>query len=256
MDKRSAIFIIVSFLILIVMFHFIGIENVIDALKKANLGLIALSIGIQIFTYFLYTLRWKLVNDAVNIKVSFRSLFPMMMVGLAVNNITPSGRGGGEPVRAYILSKEEGYDLKDTFAGVVADRVGVGQNQRDEWICRDKQQDRRSDKPDDRAEQLSTAVGDAPLVSVVGGICGHDVLHGISDIHVQQPVGEPGGKPQERAAELLFREPCVDIGREQGGGGNSEVDSRRPRIAEEGCADSDQPGCGETVAADSGTAVE
>ena len=123
MDKRSAIFIIVSFLILIVMFHFIGIENVIDALKKANLGLIALAIGIQIFTYFLYTLRWKLVNDAVNIKVSFRSLFPMMMVGLAVNNITPSGRGGGEPVRAYILSKEEGYDLKDTFAGVVADRV-------------------------------------------------------------------------------------------------------------------------------------
>lgn len=123
MDKRSAIFIIASFIILIVMFHFIGIENIIDALKTANLGLIALAIAIQICTYFLYTLRWKLVNDTVNIKVSFRSLFPMMMVGLAVNNITPSGRGGGEPVRAYILSREEGYDLKDTFAGVVADRV-------------------------------------------------------------------------------------------------------------------------------------
>ncbi len=123
MDKKSAIFIIVSFIILIVMFHFIGIENVLDALKTANLGLIALAIAIQIFAYFLYTLRWKLVNDAVNINVSFRSLLPMMMVGLAVNNITPSGRGGGEPVRAYILSREKGYDLKDTFAGVVADRV-------------------------------------------------------------------------------------------------------------------------------------
>ena len=88
MDKKSAIFIIVSFLILIVMFHFIGIENIIDALKTANLALIALAIGIQIFTYFLYTLRWKLVNDSVNIKASFRSLLPMMMVGLAVNNIT------------------------------------------------------------------------------------------------------------------------------------------------------------------------
>ena len=123
MDKKSAIFIIVSFLILIVMFHFIGIENIIDALKTANLALIALAIGIQIFTYFLYTLRWKLVNDSVNIKASFRKLLPMMMVGLAVNNITPSGRGGGEPVRAYILSRDAGYDLKDTFAGVVADRV-------------------------------------------------------------------------------------------------------------------------------------
>ena len=123
MDKKSAIFIIVSFIILIVMFHFIGIENVLDALKTANLGLIALALAIQRCAYFLYTLRWKLVNDAVNINVSFRSLFPMMMVGLAVNNITPSGRGGGEPVRAYILSREKGYDLKDTFAGVVADRV-------------------------------------------------------------------------------------------------------------------------------------
>ncbi len=123
MDKKSAIFIIVSFLILIVMFYFIGIENILDALKTANLALIALAIGIQIFTYFLYTLRWKLVNDSVNIRSSFRSLLPMMMVGLAVNNITPSGRGGGEPVRAYILSREAGYDLKDTFAGVVADRV-------------------------------------------------------------------------------------------------------------------------------------
>ena len=123
MDKRSAIFIVVSFIILIVMFHFIGIENVIGALKTANLSLIAIAILIQIGTYFLYTIRWKLINDSVNIKVSLRSLFPMVMVGLAVNNITPSGRGGGEPVRAYILSKEEGYDLKDTFAGVVADRV-------------------------------------------------------------------------------------------------------------------------------------
>lgn len=46
-----------------------------------------------------------------------------MMVGLAVNNITPSGRGGGEPVRAYILAEEYNYRLKDTFATVVADKV-------------------------------------------------------------------------------------------------------------------------------------
>lgn len=46
-----------------------------------------------------------------------------MMVGLAVNNITPSGRGGGEPVRAYLLAEEHGYRLKDTFATVVTDRV-------------------------------------------------------------------------------------------------------------------------------------
>ena len=47
----------------------------------------------------------------------------MVMVSLAVNNLTPSGRGGGEPVRAYILSKNSEYHFKDTFATVVADRA-------------------------------------------------------------------------------------------------------------------------------------
>ncbi|MBO6122521.1 MAG: UPF0104 family protein [Methanobrevibacter sp.] len=123
MDKRSAIFIAMSFIILIVMLYFVGIDNIMDALKKANLALVALAIIVQIATYFLYTIRWNLINSEAGIKVSLKSLLPITMVGLAANNITPSGRGGGEPVRAYILSKEHDYGLKDTFATVVADRA-------------------------------------------------------------------------------------------------------------------------------------
>ena len=56
--------------------------------------------------------------------VSIKKLLPMILVGLAVNNLTPSGRGGGEPVRAYILSKEkEEYHFEDSLATVVADRA-------------------------------------------------------------------------------------------------------------------------------------
>lgn len=123
MDKKSVFFILLSVIILAVMLYLIGIDNVIDALKGADLGLIALAIVIQFVAFLLYTLRWKLLNNLADIDVGFRQLFPIMMVGLAVNNITPSGRGGGEPVRAYILAKEHGYSLKDTFATVVADRV-------------------------------------------------------------------------------------------------------------------------------------
>lgn len=62
MDKKSAIFITISFAILIIMLYLIGIDNVIATLKKANLTLIALAIAIQIVTYFLYTLRWKILK--------------------------------------------------------------------------------------------------------------------------------------------------------------------------------------------------
>ncbi|WP_407379909.1 UPF0104 family protein [Methanobrevibacter sp.] len=123
MDKKSVIFLAISLLILAVMLWFVGIDEVINALKFADLTLIGVAIVVQVFTYYLYTLRWKILNDIADINVSTFKLLPMVLVGLAVNNLTPSGRGGGEPVRAYILSREENYPMEETFAAVVADRA-------------------------------------------------------------------------------------------------------------------------------------
>lgn len=123
MDKKSVFFLGISVFILIIMLWLVGIEDIIDALNVAKLELIALAIGVQVFTYALYTLRWQILNNLADINTSFKKLLPMILVGLAVNNITPSGRGGGEPIRAYILSKEENYPMRETFATVVADRA-------------------------------------------------------------------------------------------------------------------------------------
>ena len=123
MDKKTIFMLAFSILILLVILYFVGINEVIDALKIANLYIIGLAVACQIFTYFLYTLRWKVLNDIAGLKCGFFKLLPMVLVGLAVNNITPSGRGGGEPVRAYILAREENYPMEETFAAVVADRA-------------------------------------------------------------------------------------------------------------------------------------
>ena len=123
MDKKTVFFLGVSIAILVVMLYFVGIDKVIDALRIARLEYIGIAIAMQVFTYYLYTLRWKILNGVADIDVGIKKLLPMVLVGLAVNNITPSGRGGGEPVRAYILSREENYPMEETFATVVADRA-------------------------------------------------------------------------------------------------------------------------------------
>ena len=123
MNKKSVFFLGISVLILAIMLWLVGIDDVIVALAVAKLELIALAIAVQVFTYGLYTLRWQILNNLADIDTSFKKLFPMILVGLAVNNITPSGRGGGEPVRAYILAKEDNYPMQETFATVVADRA-------------------------------------------------------------------------------------------------------------------------------------
>ena len=122
-NKKVLIFLLFGLVIMAVMLYFIGIDEVIEALKLSNLWLVLLAIVIQIFTYFLYTWRWNIINKTANMDLGIKKSLPMVLVSLAVNNITPSGRGGGEPVRAYILAKEHGYELKNTFATVVADRM-------------------------------------------------------------------------------------------------------------------------------------
>lgn len=124
MDRKTVLLLGVSVVILLVMLWFVGIDKVIDALKVANLGIIALAIATQVFTYFLYTLRWQILNKLADMDIGIKKLLPMVLVGLAINNITPSGRGGGEPVRAYLLSNSnENYHFEDSFATVVADRA-------------------------------------------------------------------------------------------------------------------------------------
>ena len=123
MDRKTLFFLGISILILAVMLYFIGIDEVVEALKLANINYIIMAILIQFAIFFLYTLRWKVLNDLADIKTSIGKTLPILLVGLAINNLTPSGRGGGEPVRAYILSKESGYPFEETFATVVADRA-------------------------------------------------------------------------------------------------------------------------------------
>ena len=123
MDKKTIFFLGVSIAILAVMLYFVGIDQVISALKMAKLEFIGIAIAMQVFTYYLYTLRWQILNNLADINASIKTLLPMTLVGLAINNITPSGRGGGEPVRAYLLARQENYPMQETFATVVADRA-------------------------------------------------------------------------------------------------------------------------------------
>ena len=122
-NKKVLIFLFIGLAIMGVMLYFIGIDEVIEALKLSNLWLVLLAILIQIFTYFLYTWRWNIINKTADMDLGIKKSLPMVLVSLAVNNITPSGRGGGEPVRAYLLAKEGNFKFEDTFATVIADRA-------------------------------------------------------------------------------------------------------------------------------------
>lgn len=75
MDRKTLLLLVISVLILLVMLWFVGIDKVIDALKVANLGIIALAIATQVFTYFLYTLRWEILNKLADMDLGIKNCF-------------------------------------------------------------------------------------------------------------------------------------------------------------------------------------
>ncbi|QUH22767.1 UPF0104 family protein [Methanobacterium alkalithermotolerans] len=122
MRYKTLVLLLMGIGTLIGMILFIGPGNIESAIKMANSSYIAFAVLIQFVIYGLWTWRWSININAVHIPIKKIHVFPMVMVGMAVNNITPSARGGGEPVRGYILSKYSGSSFEKSFATVIADR--------------------------------------------------------------------------------------------------------------------------------------
>lgn len=122
MKHKALILLIIGIGTLIGMILFIGPGNIESAIKQANIWYLVLAIIVQFLVYGFWTQRWAINIEAVNISVRKLHLFPMLMVGLAVNNLTPSARGGGEPIRGYMLSKYTKTSFEKSFATVIADR--------------------------------------------------------------------------------------------------------------------------------------
>jgi glycosyltransferase 2 family protein len=122
MKHKTLLLMLAGVGVLGLMVLFIGPEKIESVLQQSNPWYLALAVIIQLAIYGLWTERWSITTSSLDISIKRRHLFPMLLVGLAINNITPSGRGGGEPVRAYILSKYSQSPFENAFATVIADR--------------------------------------------------------------------------------------------------------------------------------------
>lgn len=100
----------------------VGIQDILDVLSKSNPTIILAALFLEVLLIALWTERWSLILKVVDRSPGFNTLFVMMFTSLFGNNITP-GAAGGEPMRAYLLSKFEGISFDLAFVSASADRV-------------------------------------------------------------------------------------------------------------------------------------
>ena len=116
-----ATIVIGAFIIFIISFA-VGIQDILDVLSKSNPLIILIALVLEILLIGMWTVRWSLILKVIDKSPGFTKLFVMMFSSLFGNNLTP-GAAGGEPMRAYLLSKFEGISFDLAFVSASADRV-------------------------------------------------------------------------------------------------------------------------------------
>lgn len=121
--KKSTIFkiiIIIFFLALIYIFTKIGINEIIQSIAKANPLWVFISFLSLAIMFLFWSLRLKFLLKS---KISLIKFFMLNIMGTFICMITPTAGAGGEPVKAYYVSKMEKRKFADTLIITILDKA-------------------------------------------------------------------------------------------------------------------------------------
>src|SRR6056297_341232 len=103
MKKRfsSMISLVVGLGIFGIFLYKVGPEAITRIIENIDFFYLALYFILTTSIFFVLTLRWKIILEAYDKKISFFKLLRQTIASYAVAYVTPSVRLGGEPLRVY-----------------------------------------------------------------------------------------------------------------------------------------------------------
>jgi uncharacterized protein (TIRG00374 family) len=113
----------VTVVFLILAFQRVDFSGFVDELKSVNYMWLVPSAICTLVGYLLRTVRWQVILSGAA-RAPLRTLFPVLMMGFATNNVLP-GRLG-EFWRAYLLGRKRNVRKTFALASVVVERVFDG----------------------------------------------------------------------------------------------------------------------------------
>ena len=117
---------ILLFAVIIAVLYFmlkkIGFSNIYITLSIADKKFILLAFIAGFLAFLTWNLKWYLLVKEIA-PVSFWKVFVVLMAGSFLNTITPGARVGGEPLRAFYLSKIYKKEKSKFFATTISDKA-------------------------------------------------------------------------------------------------------------------------------------
>ena len=101
-------------------------SKIFSSLEKADKLLVGIAVFTGLSVSFLWSLNWYVFFRSLGINCSYPRSFQVFMAGQFFNSITPLGRFGGQPIMAYLISKNSRSSYEKSLATVMsADLVTV-----------------------------------------------------------------------------------------------------------------------------------
>ena len=111
-----------TFILILVMFIFIDINEIVNNLSKISIYGIFLFIIIYTGVFILRTLRLKLIFRGLFLNASFLTLFGSFGIGWAINELTP-GKIGDIARIEVIYEKEKKISMSSSLCGIGTERL-------------------------------------------------------------------------------------------------------------------------------------
>lgn len=119
MRRRAIVLSLIGIAIIILTIYLADFNKVVNKLSSLSPEYMLSILGIQLLSILVASIKWRIILR--HSKVRMQNLLHATFVGYFVNNITPIGLAGGEPIKAYILSKTDNVPITTAASSVIVD---------------------------------------------------------------------------------------------------------------------------------------
>jgi uncharacterized protein (TIRG00374 family) len=107
-------------LVLAVLLWFVGVDAVADQLGRADLTYVFPLLGVALLWLLSWALALRSVLGTLGIQVSVRMAFLVYASATFVNNVTPFGQAGGEPISALLIARVSDSEYETGLAAIAS----------------------------------------------------------------------------------------------------------------------------------------
>ncbi len=92
-------------------------------IQQGNPLFIAAALAVTLARFIIWSIKWRRTISPLA-SISLSKVFPVLMTGVFLNQMTPGRDTGGEPVRAYYISRYTGLKKRQALATIIVDKSG------------------------------------------------------------------------------------------------------------------------------------